>query len=171
MSGGYVTGSECLSDRFAKIRAAYDIHQALVESGEESWMHGDPYAIADWVRIFTPIEYDAWGEIRSRGIPLWPQLPVGKFFVDFGNPVKRIALECDGKEFHDARRDALRDAALLDMGWRVFRVTGSQCYQTRVMLSPADLRDRDEEVDGWYAERFRRETIAGIMDQIQGIFR
>lgn len=89
----------------------------------------NPYII-DWTSYFTPIELDAWQTIRSVGIPLYPQFPVGNYFVDFGDPIRRIALECDGKDYHSKATDLQRDARLMESGWIVFRVTGSECHKT-----------------------------------------
>lgn len=83
----------------------------------------------DWCAIFTPIELQCWDCIRTLGgLPFCPQYPVERFFVDFGDPVRKFAIECDGKAWHDAKRDAARDEILQDVGWRVFRVTGHQCH-------------------------------------------
>lgn len=122
-----VASARSLSERFQRLRHNYAVHQRRVDAGISSWMRGDPYELADWLSVFTPIESAAWTDIRGAGLPLWPQLPVGRFFVDFGNPVKRIALECDGRQWHDASKDAKRDAQLLDLGWQVFRAPGWQC--------------------------------------------
>lgn len=164
----HVCGGMELSDRFRQLAANYRNYQKQVDAGIADWMRGDPYQIADWVSLFSPIEYDAWCEIRAYGLPLWPQLPVGRFFVDFGNPVAKIALECDGREFHDAAKDRIRDAELADMGWRVFRVTGSACYRTRVMDDPChhDGDDRDA-----YMERYEVRTILPVILQMRDILR
>lgn len=166
----YVDGSESLSLRFAKLRTTYKTYQRAVDAGKWSWMRGDPYAIADWLKIFTPIEDDAWCEIRSYGLPMWPQFPVDKFFVDFGNPVKKVALECDGRDFHDAKKDAERDAVLLSHGWRVLRVTGSQCYGTRTMVPPWIKQDRGEDVDAYYEMQYERGTIHEAITELRRIF-
>jgi very-short-patch-repair endonuclease len=109
-----------------QLRAKY---ARLAVEGKDAWFRGDPYAIWDWGIAFTPIEAAVWTDIRGRGLDLWPQLPVGRYFVDFGNPVARVAIECDGKDFHDERRDALRDAELARSGWRVWRVPGWACLK------------------------------------------
>ena len=83
--------------------------------------------LVDW--DFTPIESDLWHSIRMLGLPFWPQYPVSRFFVDFGDPVRRVALECDGKRWHDAKRDADRDAELGYLGWTVIRFPGWQCFK------------------------------------------
>lgn len=163
-----VRGGMELSDRFRQLAANYLSYQKQVDAGIASWMHGDPYQIADWVSLFSPIEYDAWCEIRAYGLPLWPQLPVGRFFVDFGNPVAKIALECDGKEFHSAAKDRIRDAELAELGWRVFRVTGSECYQTRVMEDPESYSGEGYEE---YKECHEAKTILPVIREIREILR
>lgn len=160
----FVTGSEPLSVRFKVLRTNYETFQRAVDAGVRDWMRDDPYALADWAAIFTPIESAAWCELRSAGIPMWPQFPVGRFFVDFGNPAARIALECDGKAYHDAAKDAARDAELAQLGWRVLRAPGWRC--ARVMDSPNEVTAIDEDVDPAYAERYARETLAGLIEEL-----
>lgn len=86
----------------------------------------DPYFF-DWFSIFTPIENSVWCDIRSTGIPFMPQYPAGNYFLDFADPVNKIAIECDGKEFHDKQKDKKRDAELSKSGWTVYRLTGAEC--------------------------------------------
>lgn len=89
-----------------------------------------PYtSFIDWPSIFSPIEWDAWQVIRGDGrCPLYPQYPVGKYFVDFGNPFVKVALECDGYEYHlDKEKDNARDYKLSELGWRVYRIPGKDC--------------------------------------------
>lgn len=88
----------------------------------------NPYPI-DWLPVFTPIEYDAWWSIRYYGLPFYPQFPVGRFFVDFGDPNRSIAIECDGARWHSATRDEARDLALQGLGWKVFRIPGWRCVK------------------------------------------
>lgn len=164
----FVTGKEPLAQRFAMLRANYQSFQRAVDDGRWDWMCHDPYVLADWTTVFTPIEEAAWCDIRCAGLPMWPQFPVGRFFVDFGNPLVRVALECDGKDYHDAARDAARDAELAILGWRVLRAPGWRCK--RVMDSPAERADSGYEVDDEYAERYARETLGGLMAELKLIF-
>lgn len=93
-----------------------------------SWV--TPYGyIHNWVGMMSPIEYQAWQAIRCFGkVPLYPQYPVGKYFLDFGNPVLRIGLECDGREFHqDKAKDRNRDTDLWSEKWKIYRIPGSDC--------------------------------------------
>ena len=89
-----------------------------------------PYSWESTGLQMTPIEAWLWGDIRCVGSVLYPQYPVGGFFVDFGNPVAKVAVECDGHDFHlDKAKDDRRDAALRALGWTVYRFTGSECKE------------------------------------------
>ncbi len=69
-----------------------------------------------------------------------PQYPVGRYHVDFAvfvenfhGDILRIAVECDGHDFHEktkaqAARDKKRDRFLQTEGWRVLRFTGSEIF-------------------------------------------
>lgn len=105
--------------RWETLRKFYGALQERLEDGERL----DPYFI-DWTMEFSPIEDIAWAHIRELGLRFWPQYPIDRFFVDFADPVQRIALECDGKAYHDAAKDAKRDDILRSLGWRVIRMTG-----------------------------------------------
>jgi very-short-patch-repair endonuclease len=160
-----VTRSMSLSERFAAIHANYCTYQRQVDEGLSTWMEFNQYEIADWPSLFTPIESAAWQDIRQACLPLWPQLPVGRFFVDFGNPVAKVALECDGAQFHNAEKDAARDAELSEMGWFVYRAPGWRCK--KVMDSPAELRAQDEEVTEGYIRQYRENTMDGLIEQLK----
>jgi hypothetical protein len=89
----------------------------------------DPYEV-DWPSLFTPIEYALWSQIRAEGIVLYPQHPVAGYFVDFGHPLARVAVECDGAAFHtDKAKDMVRQRAIEAKGWRVYRLTGKACMR------------------------------------------
>ncbi len=82
----------------------------------------------DWNDLMTPIELIVWGYIRDEGVVLYPQHPVAGYFVDFGHPKVRVALECDGKQYHlDKAKDEARQRAIEAKGWTVYRLTGNQC--------------------------------------------
>lgn len=76
----------------------------------------------------TPIERALWSDIRQLSAVLYPQYPVGRRFVDFGNPHAKVAIECDGAAFHtDAKADKQRQAEIESLGWTVYRFTGREC--------------------------------------------
>lgn len=139
---------------FARIRAFYRDHKADIERGDL-----DPYAWDHELGIvLTPIESALWQDIRQEGAVFYPQYPVGRFFVDFGNPLKRVAIECDGKQWHmNKERDAARQHEIEAMGWTVYRITGRDCF--------TDTIERQDEVgrvraEPGYASRLIREICA-----------
>lgn len=76
-----------------------------------------------------------------------PQHNILNYRVDFaligGANDLRIAVECDGHDFHErtkeqARRDRSRDRALSAAGWTVLRFTGREIYHHRPRIY-ADL--------------------------------
>lgn len=91
----------------------------------------DVYMLGDsTMKHMTPIEQMFFRLTRTIGrCYLFPEYPVGNYFVDFGNPFHKIAVECDGKEWHDSEKDRLRDIELHKMGWIVFRLSGSDLFK------------------------------------------
>lgn len=103
-------------------------HADIMAERSDEWAL-DPY---EWdgkgLLRMTPIEEWLWADLRAEGAVMYPQYPVGGFFVDFGNPVAKVAIECDGAAYHlDKEKDAARDRRLGDLGWMVYRLTGKQC--------------------------------------------
>lgn len=88
----------------------------------------DPYEWDNGMLRFTPIEDWLWADMRDNGAIIYPQYPVGGVFVDFANPVAKVAIECDGAAYHqDKEKDRARDARLNALGWSVYHITGSDC--------------------------------------------
>lgn len=118
-----------LAQQFAAVRKHYKALLPLIKRAD-LWADDDAYA---WDRpstgiTMTPIEAALWQDIRQVGVVLYPQLPVGRYFVDFGNPIARVAVECDGQQWHrDAERDAKRQHEIEGMGWTVYRISGREC--------------------------------------------
>lgn len=106
-----------LRDRFDAIRGIYALHDVT---------DYDPY-IVDWTLCMTPIESDVWYCIRCLGLPFYPQYPACGFFLDFADPVKKIAFECDGRQWHSKEKDLARDNRLNANGWLVHRFEGWEC--------------------------------------------
>lgn len=126
-----------LRERFSGIRAFYaGFGAALLLEPDEWGMDAYEWTSCKHIRL-TPIEQALWHDIRAVDIVMYPQLPVGRFFVDFGNPAARVAIECDGEKWHqDKEKDARRDADLAAMGWSVYRIAGRDC-----LTDTEELRD------------------------------
>jgi very-short-patch-repair endonuclease len=105
--------------RWGIIREYYAIRGPQIRGGYRL----SPYELGLGENL-TPIEAAVWQEIRCVGLPFYPQYPVGRRFVDFGDPKMQIAIEVDGKAYHTPEKDAKKDAELAEQGWRVFRITG-----------------------------------------------
>lgn len=110
----------------------------------------DPYCRDNGMVSMTPIEALLWGDLREANAIVYPKYPVGRYFVDFANPVVKVAIECDGKAFHqDWRKDAARQDAIEDMGWSVYRIAGRNCHT-----------DFDEEtMKPGFAQEFVRDIV------------
>lgn len=148
---------------FDAIREAWKRHEPAILAACKKGRTVDPY-FHQWQ--MTPIEEMAWNAIRGVGIPMYPQYPALRFFLDFADPRKRIALECDGKQWHDVERDRKRDRLLSEHGWTVYRVTGADCM--RPVDWPA-IEDDDEERGERYWSAYKRyafETVDGLVDAI-----
>jgi len=114
--------------RFERVLAYYGKHEASIMDSPRDWFD-DAYSWDHEAGItLTPIERALWHDIRAEDLVPYPQYPVGRFFVDFGNPVWKVAIECDGARWHtDAERDAKRQQQIEAFGWKVYRITGRDC--------------------------------------------
>lgn len=114
-----------------RIRAHYKRYRAQIMATPSDIWAIDPYAWEFEAGIrMTPIEARLWHDIRQAGLVMYPQYPVSRFFVDYGNPVAKVAIECDGAKWHqDKAKDAERDEELAELGWMVVRITGRQCHE------------------------------------------
>ncbi len=86
----------------------------------------------------TDAERRFWYCVRRKrfsAVQLYRQTPIGRYIVDFYAPAARLVVEIDGgQHFTDEGRaaDALRDAALMQMGLRVLR------FDDRTVLMETD---------------------------------
>ena len=131
----------------------------------------DPYSIKGWMEILTPIEKNVWQDIRQIGLPFYPQYPVGKYFVDFADPVKKIVIECDGKKFHqDKVKDKKRQKKIENMGWEVIRIEGWKTYKDSIKLYDKieeleELEDEEDEIEE-IRNKLKIDTSTGILKEL-----
>lgn len=105
---------------------AYFLPRIMAEARDE-WAF-DPYLWDNGMLRMTPIEAWLWADLREVNAIVYPQFPVGGVFVDFANPVAKVAIECDGAAYHqDVAKDRKRDARLQALGWTVYRIPGWVC--------------------------------------------
>ena len=116
-----------MSEQFSRIKAHYARHRSQLIARSDEWGI-DPYAWEEVGIRLTPIEAALWQDIRASDAVFYPQYPVGGFFVDFGNPAAKVAIECDGEQWHlDKEKDAVRQRSIEALGWAVYRITGKVC--------------------------------------------
>lgn len=126
--GATKKGDDLNNNQWSLIRKFYKSVTPLILKSKSTEWAVDPYAWEQAEIKLTPIESWLWHDIRALDAVFYPQYPVDNFFIDFANPVAKVAIECDGKDFHlDKERDSVRDAVLQRLGWSVYRITGKDC--------------------------------------------
>lgn len=133
------TGAQIISSAYDELARVWDTPQRWKIIRDYYALRFDAIAAGERLdvyelgldRFLTPIERLVWGDIRELGLPFYMQYPVGRRFVDFGDPVRCIAIEADGAAFHTPEGDARKDADLKECGWTVFRIPGRDAVCTR----------------------------------------
>jgi very-short-patch-repair endonuclease len=159
--------------RWGIIRKIYErMTPEIIERGKKGILaHLDPYVV-DWCKFMTPIEFDAWCSIRGKGLGLFAQYPVLSYFIDFANPYLKIGVELDGKDWHDAEKDRARDTRLLEQGWKIYRIKGSECYTQRKQLDDIieEARENYEPEDSNDIAAYFNETSDGVFEALSIVY-
>lgn len=85
----------------------------------------------------SPFEREMYDELTQRGYWVTPQIKVGQFRIDMvveGNNDARLAIECDGDQFHGADKwadDMQRQRILERAGWVFWRCFASAFVRRR----------------------------------------
>ncbi|WP_088032758.1 endonuclease domain-containing protein [Evansella clarkii] len=94
----------------------------------KSW--NQPKEVLDWERNKTesPIERRLLDALRAQGYSPRTQIPAGPYRIDIAFPAYKLAIECDGKQYHSGAankaRDRRKDTYLRRNGWQVLRFSG-----------------------------------------------
>jgi DNA helicase II / ATP-dependent DNA helicase PcrA len=83
----------------------------------------------DGLPPLTPIESWLLQAMRNESLTPQAQFGIGRYRADFAFPSHRLIVEADGRDWHDAQRDAARDVHLEQLGWSTIRFTGSEIYR------------------------------------------
>jgi len=133
------------------------------------WNYDNPYHVCPFEHL-SPIEKSAWEAIKSGNNDFVPHFPVGKYVLDFANPHFMIGIECDGKQWHNAEKDAVRDRWFADKGWLIFRLEGRKCHYAMDYIYnvidaeySSELSDHETE----YVRKFMNRTVEGLMISIR----
>lgn len=114
------------------IKSHYARHMNRIMSSPADRWAIDPYMwdMGQHMIFMTPIEENFWADCRDASLILYPQFPAKGYFIDFANPVAKVGIECDGRQFHkDKERDEKRQSVLESNGWTIYRITGRQCNE------------------------------------------
>jgi very-short-patch-repair endonuclease len=110
----------------------------------------------------SPIEERLLLALNGRSIcsgRVKSQMEIGPYRIDLAFPEVKLAIECDGKEFHtdpvDRARDQKRDEYLRGLGWTVLRLTGAEIHREisrcieRVTWTYERLADKRGIAEAW----------------------
>jgi len=83
------------------------------------------------IKIESPLEEYLWDALEKEELSYLAkkQFEIGKYKIDIAFPVAKLAIECDGAEYHRSNiqqleRDQKRDIYLARKGWRTMRFAG-----------------------------------------------
>ena len=130
-----------------------DIRAGLLAHFDKPLATQTPQAESLIDRCESEFEREVYSELVARGYRVTPQVKTGAYRIDLvveGNGDTRLAVECDGDEFHGYDRwghDTTRQRVLERAGWTFWR-----CFASTWIL-------RKEEV---FAELLERLTALGI---------
>lgn len=88
-------------------------------------------------RCQSGFEVEMFDELVKKGFRVEPQVPSGGYFIDFvveGNEGRRLAIECDGDQFHGPGQwqdDMARQRVLERAGWTFWRCFASSFVRRR----------------------------------------
>ncbi|MER5383522.1 DUF3320 domain-containing protein [Streptomyces sp. NPDC002688] len=98
----------------------------------------------------SPFEESVLAVLRGWGYRVQPQVGVAGYRIDLGLRHPRLpgayalGIECDGAMYHSSKaardRDRLREQVLNGLGWRLYRIWGTDWYRGR---AAAELRLRE----------------------------
>lgn len=82
----------------------------------------------------SEFEKDVMKRLLNKGYKVTPQWKVGAYRIDMvvEDGKNKIAIECDGEKYHQPENlhdDIKRQAILERLGWRFFRIRGSEYYR------------------------------------------
>lgn len=107
-----------------KVRRFYLHHEKAICKRPDAWGI-DPYAWDEAGITLTSAQALLWQDIRSANAVLYPQYPVGPYFIDFANPAAKVGVVI----FTAAAAEATLRAQFEDMGWKMYFIEDVLCRQ------------------------------------------
>lgn len=101
-------------------------------------------------QVQSPLEARFLDACRTQGLRVTPQYGIGPIHVDFAVVDKKVAIECDSKEWHGSdeahETDRQRDIIYSVNGWTVLRLLGpdiARCGDEIASAIRNDIRHED----------------------------
>lgn len=139
---------EAAPNYFAKLRVMARVYDYMTQHDKTS-VSWHIKGVVDLRKLFTPIEDSVWDDMIYFGLRMYPQYPALKYVLDFADPFYKIAIECDGKEWHqDKAKDRKRHLELEKAGWTVYHIPGADTLRWvgefyDLTAGPADQYDEE----------------------------
>lgn len=136
----------------------------LLETVTTTISSPDLFENMDELVRYTPIEEIFSEQLIKMGIKFEPQVKLGRYYVDFLLYLKnqRVIVECDGKEFHDAGKDAERDNELKKEGYKIFRFSGSRIFNDCEKCVEEILLQTSKKTDKYILEDLNPEQLLAV---------
>jgi very-short-patch-repair endonuclease len=158
-----------ITDKWGFFRQLYmENISFILEASKKDIKKWSNVYLLDWRKHLSPIEQIAWDSIRDTSqVVLYPQFPVFNYFIDFANPILRLGLELDGKDYHSKEKDFEKDIKLKRFGWKIFRVSGSESMIKYFNNSELDERgitgsEKQDAIEHWILD-----TCDGLIQSIK----
>lgn len=109
------------------------------------WRHSP--SLDRWMfQTDSPLERMLYYELRyTYKDQIVPQHPLGPYWIDFAIPKYKLALECDGFQYHSSEKarlhDRNRDAYMKRVGWKVMRFTYKDLCKENIAQSIQQIHD------------------------------
>lgn len=126
--------------------------RVIALSLEQIRMGRAPWVDVQLLKCESYIERRLYNRLWVEGYKMRTQEPCGRYRIDIAIPKYRIAIECDGKEWHSSikqkEHDRKKDRFLRKHGWTVIRFSGKRINQRletcvqRVQLEIQKKKDR-----------------------------
>jgi len=100
----------------------------LLERSNFQFSSPDFLSLSEHKTIFTPIEERLLTALEAHQLTYEPQVHIGKYTVDFlvGTQTNKVIVECNGRAYHEASKDAERDKVLSREGYPICHFSGSE---------------------------------------------
>ncbi|MGA0595632.1 hypothetical protein [Enterovirga sp. CN4-39] len=120
---------------------AYEVLESPIERRLLAWLMFEDYTSELFAGAPAAVHVEGDALLPKSSVIVSPQMKFGRFRLDFlvtariRGSLRHVAVECDGAEYHDAAKDAERDAYFLSWGIPTVRAGGQELYRAPQAVS------------------------------------